>query len=319
MRSFDLFNGDADGLCALHQLRMVEPRSACLVTGIKRDIELFRHLPAVPLLDVTALDICFDRNAGHVRQVLQAGGEVRYFDHHAASELFEHPRLKACIDLSPEVCTSLLVDRHLGGRHRDWAITAAFGDNLVSVALRLAQEQGLGDEASAQLRHLGLLLNYNAYGEAVQDLHFHPLALYEALHAYESPFDFIAGSAQYRALDEGHREDQRHASALRPHRESRDGALYLLPCAPWARRLSGTLANALAARSPGACVAVLTGRTEGGHLVSVRTRGGIGADVLCRRYAGGNGRAGAAGIDRLPEAELDGFIADFFRHIERGT
>ncbi|MFG6456131.1 hypothetical protein [Roseateles sp. BYS96W] len=319
MHGFDLFNGDADGLCSLHQLRLCEPRSASLVTGVKREIDLLRHLPEGPSLEVTALDLCFDRNAGHVRRVLEAGGTVQYFDHHAASLCFEHPCLRTCIDPSPEVCTALLVDRHVGGRHRDWAITGAFGDNLLSVAEKLAQERGHGDEATLQLRNLGLLLNYNAYGETVQDLHFHPQALYEALHAFESPFDFVVSSPHYQALADGYRDDQQHAQSLRPHRESDDGALYLLPAAPWARRLSGTLANALTQRSPGACVALLTARAEGGYVVSVRTRAGVGADVLCRRYADGNGRAGAAGIDRLPEAELDRFIADYFRHIERGT
>jgi hypothetical protein len=28
---FDVFNGDADGLCALHQLSLAEPRAARLV------------------------------------------------------------------------------------------------------------------------------------------------------------------------------------------------------------------------------------------------------------------------------------------------
>ncbi len=319
MQGFDLFNGDADGLCSLHQLRLCEPRSARLVTGVKRDIDLLRHLPDDPSLEVTALDLCFDRNADHVRRVLASGGHVQYFDHHAASLYFDHPRLKACIDASPEVCTALLVDRHVGGRHRDWAITAAFGDNLLPVAQRLAQARGHSDEACLQLRNLGLLLNYNAYGETVQDLHFHPQALYEALHGFESPFDFVASSPHYQALADGYRDDQQHAQSLQPHRASDDGALYLLPAAPWARRLSGTLANALTQKTAGACVALLTARAEGGYLVSVRTRAGIGADVLCRRFADGNGRAGAAGIDRLPEAELERFIADYFRYIERGT
>ena len=38
MGFYDIFNGDADGLCALQQLRLAEPRTATLVTGTKRDI-----------------------------------------------------------------------------------------------------------------------------------------------------------------------------------------------------------------------------------------------------------------------------------------
>ena len=44
MADFDVFNGDADGLCALHQLRLLEPREATLVTGPKRDIALLQRV-----------------------------------------------------------------------------------------------------------------------------------------------------------------------------------------------------------------------------------------------------------------------------------
>ncbi|MGB5082223.1 MAG: acetyltransferase, partial [Burkholderiales bacterium] len=38
MRRVDVFNGDADGLCSLRQLRLAEPAESQLVTGVKRDI-----------------------------------------------------------------------------------------------------------------------------------------------------------------------------------------------------------------------------------------------------------------------------------------
>ena len=34
MTQFDIFNGDADGLCALHQLRLERPLDSVLVTGV---------------------------------------------------------------------------------------------------------------------------------------------------------------------------------------------------------------------------------------------------------------------------------------------
>jgi len=43
---YDIFNGDADGICALHQLRLEEPRDAELVTGVKRDIKLVGRVNA---------------------------------------------------------------------------------------------------------------------------------------------------------------------------------------------------------------------------------------------------------------------------------
>src|SRR5258708_4614010 len=46
MRHFDVFNGDADGICSLHQLRLAEPVDATIVTGLKRDIALLQAVPA---------------------------------------------------------------------------------------------------------------------------------------------------------------------------------------------------------------------------------------------------------------------------------
>jgi hypothetical protein len=36
---YDVFNGDADGICALVQLRLAKPIQSNLITGVKRDIE----------------------------------------------------------------------------------------------------------------------------------------------------------------------------------------------------------------------------------------------------------------------------------------
>jgi len=45
MIHFDVFNGDADGICALTQLRNAQPREAELITGVKRDINLLDTFP----------------------------------------------------------------------------------------------------------------------------------------------------------------------------------------------------------------------------------------------------------------------------------
>jgi hypothetical protein len=55
MKFYDVFNGDADGLCALHQLRLAEPRDAVLVTGTKRDIELLARVDAGRGDEITVL------------------------------------------------------------------------------------------------------------------------------------------------------------------------------------------------------------------------------------------------------------------------
>ena len=54
---YDVFNGDADGLCALLQLRLAEPIESTLITGVKRDIELLKRVTVHKNDVVTVLDI----------------------------------------------------------------------------------------------------------------------------------------------------------------------------------------------------------------------------------------------------------------------
>ncbi len=42
----DVFNGDADGICALLQLRLQQPRESLRITGVKRDIALLERVNA---------------------------------------------------------------------------------------------------------------------------------------------------------------------------------------------------------------------------------------------------------------------------------
>jgi hypothetical protein len=315
---YDVFNGDADGICALHQLRLHAPADAVLVTGVKRDIELLRQVPD-GAAGIVVLDISLDSNAGELRRLLDSGATVDYFDHHsadcAAGGAFDHPRLRLHCDVAPDVCTSILVDRHLGGRHRPWAVAAAFGDNLEQPARQLAASLGLADDAVAALAQLGQVINYNAYGECVEDLHIAPAALYRALGGYGHPLDFIAASDAYRLLSDGYREDCARLQHLQPYWDAPGRAVYLLPAAPWARRISGVLANRLAAQHSGASFAVLNERGDGSYLVSVRSGSpaALSACGLCRQFDSGGGRMAAAGINRLPASELGRFL-DCFRH-----
>ena len=139
MKLYDIFNGDADGLCGLHQLRLVEPRAAELVTGVKRDIALLERVNAGSGDELTVLDVSMRANGPALTRALENGARVRYFDHHMPGDIPQHAALEAHIDTSPEVCTSLIVDRHIGGRYRLWAVVAAFGDNLVNAAVAAAQ------------------------------------------------------------------------------------------------------------------------------------------------------------------------------------
>ena len=313
MAHYDVFNGDADGVCALHQLRLANPVAAELVTGVKRDIKLLDRVTAGAGDQVTVLDISLESNRNGLMRLLEAGARVEYFDHHHAGEIPQHANLAAHIDLSATVCTSILVDRYLQGRHRLWAVVAAFGDNLGISARALAESAGLAEPQLEQLAHLGEYLNYNGYGDSLEDLHFHPARLYEAIKPYADPFAFIAASPVFLRLEAGFREDTALVDALRPLQEDVHCAGYVLPDAPWARRVSGIFANRLANHFPARAHAVFTINQFGDYTVSVRAPkdNPHGADRLCLQFETGGGRKAAAGINRLPMDELEGFLARF--------
>jgi len=311
---YDVFNGDADGICALHQLRLAEPRPSVLITGAKRDIALLERVEAQPGDAVTVLDISLARNVSALQRLLACGASCRYFDHHFAGEVPAHPNLKTFIDTAPDICTSLIADRYLGGRHRIWAVVAAFGDNLAAAARGAAAPLGVNELQIAQLQALGESINYNAYGESVDDLNYHPADLYQTLSHYADPFEFIVGEPVFEILRTARADDLYLADELKPELETPCCALYVLPDAAWSRRVSGVFANRLAQQHPQRAHAVLTAR-PGGFVVSVRApiAAPRGADELCRQFAGG-GRQGAAGIDWLPGSELDRFVAALARH-----
>lgn len=313
-RIIDVFNGDADGLCALHQLRLAAPADSILVTGPKRDISLLKRVEAQSGDSITVLDVALSKNRAAVDAALQAGARIRYFDHHQPGEIPAHPGFEAHIDTSPETCTSLLVNDYLGGAHLAWAVTAAFGDNLAASARKAAAPLGLNEARLLQLQELGECLNYNGYGETLADLHYAPDTLYRIMHPCRDPFEMIAHEPAFRVLKEGFAEDMARADGARPEVDRPSGRIYVLPAEKWARRISGVLGNRLAEASHGLAHAVLTRQPEGGFVVSVRAplANKAGADEICSQFETGGGRKGAAGINHLPEAEFDRFVSLFY-------
>lgn len=314
MAHFDVFNGDADGICALVQLRRAEPKAAKLITGVKRDISLLKQVDAQAGDSVTALDIAFEKNAADVQRLLGAGASVQYIDHHNPGDLMSHPNLDVCIDTSARVCTSLLVDQKLNGRYRAWAITAAFGDNLTDVAEALAAESGFDAAETELMRQLGVCINYNGYGASESDLFYHPAELYQLMDAFDTPFEFVDALPDvYETLVQGYADDMAQAQAINPFHNNGSSAAFMLPDEQWARRVSGVYGNELANQSPDRAHAVITARKDGSYLVSVRAPlcNKTGADELVKQFPTGGGRKGAAGINQLPAEMLEQFIAQF--------
>lgn len=314
MSHFDVFNGDADGLCALQQMRLHHPiDDAHLITGVKRDISLLSKVRADAGDTVSVFDISLDKNRDDLLRLLKAGCLVEYFDHHFSGEVPSHPNLTTTIDTSPETCTSLLVNEALGGTYRAWAVAGAFGDNFHDAARRCAEPLGLDSDQLLALNELGTCLNYNGYGIDISDLHFHPEALAQAMRPYRNPFDFIANEPAYRTLQQGYQEDMENAEALIPEASDDRTALFIMPDEAWARRVSGVFSNLLARVYPARAHAILTLMDNGNFRVSVRAPLNTkqGADELCREFPNGGGRQAAAGINELAQEDYDRFLSRF--------
>lgn len=313
MKYFDVFNGDADGICALHQLRLANPVESHLVTGVKRDISLLRKVHAGADDQIVVLDISMEKNRIDLLRLLDNGCVVHYFDHHVSGEIPRHENLMSIIDTGSEQCTSLLVSQYLKQRYPLWAAVGAYGDNFHKGAERVTSKLSLDDKQQQALCHLGTYLNYNGYGASLDDLFISPDELYLKIKPYSNPFDFIKEEPIFEQLQQGYLEDMQMADSLSAEYEDDYTALYLLPDERWARRVNGVFNNQLARRYPERAHATLTVLHNGDYQVSVRAplESKTGADNLCRAFPSGGGRSAAAGINRLPKCDLGLFIDKF--------
>ena len=313
MNFIDVFNGDADGICALHQLRLAQPCESRLVTGVKRDINLLKKVEANQGDKITVLDISLDKNREGLEHCLDIGANVIYFDHHFAGDIPLNDNLESHIDTDANMCTSLLVNDYLNGQYLAWAVTAAYGDNLFVAAEAAAEPLNLSKDELEQLKLLGTCINYNGYGSSLDDLIFTPEDLYKKIKPYSDPFDFIKNEQAYKTLVNGYQQDISSASAIEPAYKSESHALFILENEKWAKRVSGVFANQLAQEHPNRAHAMLTKNNENGFVVSVRAplNNKTGADELCRQFESGGGRKAAAGINHLANSDYERFMQAF--------
>jgi hypothetical protein len=180
-------------------------------------------------------------------------------------------------------------------------------------ALALARQTDLDAQAIGRLRELGESLNYNAYGESETDVLVPPDKLYRILARYDDPFRLANEEPVIERLLRERTQDLELALGVPPLRATAETATYLLPDAPWSRRVSGTFANQLARQHLRRAFAVFAPRRGDGYVVSVRVPAGaqIGAHEFCSAFPGGGGRREAAGIDRLPAEDLALFVRRF--------
>ncbi|CAK2070998.1 DHH family phosphoesterase [Vibrio crassostreae] len=318
---YDVFNGDADGIIALLQLRLSEPRETVLITGVKRDIKLVSQVVTQimepgkqgDVSSVTVLDVSMEKNLPALHSLLDANINVFYCDHHRTGEIPDSSNLDTLIDTAPESCTSLLINQKLKGEYVAWAIAAAFGDNLKAVATRLAKASGFDQSQTDFLEELGTLINYNGYGSSLSDLHFTPTELYQALYQHSNPFDLLddKGSVFYQ-LRSAYQTDNQQLSNLTPIYESDVARVFELPGETWARRISGVFGNEIVNQDPARAQAVLTKNQDGeSYTVSLRAplSNRTGADEICSSFDTGGGRKAAAGINQLNENNKMNFIS----------
>ena len=319
MTTYDVFNGDADGICALLQLRHTFPCQSELITGIKRDIKLLEKVNAKHGDKINVLDISLDKNRSDLIRNLENNADIFYVDHHFCGDIPDHPKLTTLIDTQPDICTSLLINHHLASlKNKEkfplWAITGAFGDNLNVSAETLAEQHQVEKSDSDQLKNLGIYINYNGYGADINDLHFAPDELFSKLLPYKNPLDFIKDKdSVFQDLKSGYEQDNAHVNKLKAEYQTDKIALFILPNETWARRISGVYSNELVNQFPDRAHAVLTQNGQDGYLISVRAplNNKTGADELCRQFESGGGRKAAAGVNHLPKSELQTFIDKF--------
>ncbi|WP_413285366.1 DHH family phosphoesterase [Vibrio sp. MA40-2] len=309
--NYDIFNGDADGIIALLQLRLANPIQSTLITGVKRDINLVAKVQATPEDNLTVLDISMAKNSAALLSALESGANVFYADHHQSGDIPSNENLDAHIDLDANTCTALIIDKLLQGQFHLWAITAAYGDNLIAKADQLAVAAGLSVEQSSALKELGTLINYNGYGAKVDDLHYHPADLYTALLQYASPLDVIADkSSPFYKLQSAYQQDLDKVLAIQALHSSSKLSVFELPDTPASRRISGVYGNLLANQNADSAHAVLTQNSDGTYTVSLRAplNNKQGAGEVCSQFATGGGREAAAGINALPANEINSLI-----------
>ena len=315
MANYDVFNGDTDGIFGWHQLRLAHPREATLVTGVKRDVGLVGRVEAGEGDLVTVLDVSHAKNRKDVQRLLDSGATVEYFDHHDPGELIEHPNITYHINTEPNVSTGLIVNSHVNGKNCLWSIATAFGDNHRDLAVNMAKANDLNDEQINILKQIGLVVNYNSYGQTAEDLFYSPEEIAEAARACGSDiFRFKDQSDIFSTLLENFEKDMSAASCQEPYSISDKAVIYTLPNEPWTHRIMGSFSNHLVSTNKDLACAIVVLNSDGTYRISVRSsiNNPYGAGDLCKKFGGG-GREKAGGVNNLAASDLDDFKKEFDR------
>ncbi len=313
MTNYDVFNGDTDGIFAWHQLRLTHPRDAEIITGVKRDVNLASKVNAEDGDLVTIMDVSHAKNRKDVQRILDSGAIIEYFDHHDPKELIEHPNITYHINTEPNISTGLIVNSHVNGQNRLWSIATAFGDNHLDLAMNMAKSESLSDEQVLILKQIGLVVNYNSYGQTIEDLFYSPEEIAEAARACGSDiFKFLEQGDIFSTLLENFNADMSSAVCQEPFSISKNGVIYTLPNEAWTHRIMGSFSNHLVSTNKNLACAIAVLNSDGTYRISVRSsiNNPHGAGNLCGNFGGG-GREKAGGINNLPASDMNTFKEEF--------
>ena len=313
MTNYDVFNGDTDGIFAWHQLRLAHPRDSIIVTGVKRDVNLASKVNAEDGDLVTIMDVSHAKNRKDVQRILDSGAIIEYFDHHDPKELIDHPNITYHINTEPNISTGLIVNSHVNGQNRLWSIATAFGDNHLDLAMNMAKSESLSDEQVLILKQIGLVVNYNSYGQTIEDLFYSPEEIAEAARACGSDiFKFLEQGDIFSTLLENFNADMSSAVCQEPFSISETGVIYTLPNEAWTHRIMGSFSNHLVSTNKNLACAIAVLNSDGTYRISVRSsiNNPHGAGNLCGNFGGG-GREKAGGINNLPASGMNTFKEEF--------
>lgn len=314
----DCFNGDADGILSLIILRHIKPinsNNQKLITGVKRDIKLCKKIVTENYKnsEISILDLSFDKNFKELKQIIDNTKSIFYIDHHKADKLFYHDKLTTVIDESPDVCTATLIYKYFKAENQvNWAIAAAFGDNMYETALRLANRNHLSYQHIKQLQELGTLVNYNSYGTVIDELIYHPAELYKHLIEYDQPSDVIKDkSSAFYKLKKYYQKDISYCSKIKLQ-FIENTCIVNLPNKTWAHRVSGTLGNKLSYSYKEKAILIITQIDINNVVINLRApkQNPYGAGYICSKFEVGGGRESAAGINKLTNTKINKLVSE---------
>ena len=270
----------------------------------------------------------------------KGGLGVTWYDHHDPGGPIAHPALALNINQAPETCTAVIVNAVTGHNHPLWAAMGAYGDNLSATASALASAGGASSHEAALLRRVGVLLNYNAYGDEPGDALFDAAEIAARMAPIASALDFCWEPSIIAPLAAQLRRGPRALPRARsPGGVGLGASAFLVPDEAFARRYGATWANERVMQKPGEALAVLHPRKDGTYTVSIRSprdwragsarlqriRGGAdrgrserkgakdgegavpSAAELAKEFPTGGGRKLAAGIDVVARGSVGAF------------